>query len=1203
MRTGKAFPMIISWERKVMAILPFPVTLLILLILSGCSFKTKKQTSTPNPKELALLYLSQNHLNEAKAAFTEALQLQPNDLSNYINLTRLNLLQKNYSDGENLAKAGLKLQPADKDLMLFLAEIYDKQNDLTNAEMELHRILTYYPKSVKAYYALAEFDTSIFHAAAKKIYLLKVVSLVPANIVPRIHLALLLAREKKTDSSLFYLQSVKKIAPAFFPAEKFYYQKAVSQLDGNKPVLALPYIIQFKKLMEITPEYALGNNAIAIPEIPDGYFHFDTNIRNLLLDTSQVVLNENGTEVINQMHFTDATAATGLSVAGTSHAVHAVMAVTDYDADGNMYVYSSYTLPGNSSPHCHLLINKTGYFSACNVIGGIDHKGQDLYATFADYDNDGYEDLFIATTLGIIVFKNQGNGTFVRITENIGLGKTSHARKILFADFDQDGDLDMFVAQKNGNKYFRNNGDGTFTENAAAMGLTGGMRGTLDMDFGDWDEEGDLDIVGLKANGSVELFHNNRHANFTDIADSVGLGDSEYIGTTIAFGDYNNDGRLDILIAGGPAGNCFLLRNTGNHGFVLDTVASRQLSNSLKGIKVYDVAFFDFDNDGYQDILVAGVNNNASQSGVKLFHNEGDKGFKDVSSMLPATVMQAYHIDVADFNYDGDEDIYLSGPSGIQLIRNDGGNLNNYVQVQLVGLTYGNSNNNKLGIGAQIELKAGNLYQLKTVKGALTEFGVGGRTKIDAIRIIWPNGVPQTVVDPTRKQRILEQEQLKGSCPFLFAWNGKKYVFLKDMMWRSALGMPIDIHGTDTTYAYPNASKEYLLIPGNNIKPQNGRYTLKITEELWEAVYLDKVALLAEDHPESVNVYADERFQAPPYPGGKLYLVSHPELPISAVDGRGNNELPKISKYDFKFVSNFHLGKIQGLSKEHDLILNLGKEAHGNYLYLFLRGWIFPADASINTELTQTKKFQLRPPSLQVINKNGKWQTVIKDIGYPMGRDKMVIVNLSGKFLTPKDRRVRIRTNMQIYWDHIFYSAGRVKAPVNQYKLKMIGARLNFRGYSISYRKGGPYGPIWFDYYHVTKGEKWRDLTGFYTRYGDIWPLLQKADDKYVIASPGDQITINFDATHLPPLRKGWVRDFLVYSEGWVKDGDLNTAYGQTVTPLPFHHMPSYPYGSKFSYPSDKVNKEYQLKYNTRKVTTSAFRNALRRGTLENQSP
>lgn len=1174
---------------------------MLIFVFIGCGIKNNKNTESSNqdPKQLALNYLSKNQLDEATAALQKAIQVNPNDLSSYLLLCRLYILQKDYKTAEKQAMAGLKIKPDNEELGLILAESYEKENNLQGALQELKKILSKDPKSVKAYYKLAVLDTS---TASKKTYLLKVLSLDAANIVPRLQLAEILAGEQKTDSALFYLQSVKAIAPDFSEAAKQSYQKAATLLQDNQPLQAVSYLRQFNDLMKLTSEYVSGKDKVAVSPIYAGHFQFDTNIRNLLLDTGHASNNAtNQKSILDQIKFPDASINTGLSSGNISDAKNAVLAVSDYDVEGNMFVYASYQVLGSPAVY-DLFINNSGTFTKVKVNGEIDHKGQDTYATFADYNNDGYPDLLVGTTDGILVYNNNGDGTFTKIKDNIGLHYTGHINKILFADFDQDGDLDMYVAGTGGNKFFRNNGDGTFTENGAAMGLDN-KSGSIDMDYGDWDSDGDLDIITLDGNGKIHLLNNNRHSNFTDISSLVGFHNLNYSGTALAFGDYNNDGKLDIFIAGGQDGKCLLLKNNEGKNFVIDEKASEQISKSLKGIKVYDVAFLDFDNDGHQDILVAGVNSDPSKSGIKLFHNDGAKGFSDVSDLLPQEALQAYHISIADFNYDGDEDIFLAGSTGIHLLRNDGGNLNNYVQIHLTGLSYGNSRNNRLGIGGQIELKAGDLYQLKTVKGPLTEFGVGQRRKIDAVRIIWPNGVPETVLDPTRKEKILEQELLKGSCPYLYTWDGKKYEFLMDMLWRSALGMPLAIKGTDTTFAYSGPSKGYLLIPGEKLKPKDGFYSIKITEELWEAIFFDKIQLFAVDHPDSVQVFADEKLLPPPYPGRKIYKVTHPYLPVTATDGRGNNLMPEIRAYDFNYVCNFPIGKFQGLAKEHDLILDLGNKAdNDSNLHLFLRGWVLPTDASINTELTQTDKYKLSPPSLQVINKEGKWQTVIKDIRYPLGRDKMVIVNLSHRFLTAHDRRVRIVTNMQIYWDHIFFSNEKVNAPFNIYDLKMMKADLDYHGYSATYRKGGPFGPYWPDYYKVTKGQKWRDLTGYYTRYGNVLPLLQKADDEYVICNSGDEISIDFDAKNLPALPTGWTRDFLIYSEGWVKDGDLNTVYGQTVDPLPFHNMPSYPYGKNVHYPNDKAHREYMEKYNTRKVTTYDFRNAIRLGTFENTS-
>jgi hypothetical protein len=161
--------------------------------------------------------------------------------------------------------------------------------------------------------------------------------------------------------------------------------------------------------------------------------------------------------------------------------------------------------------------------------------------------------------------------------------------------------------------------------------------------------------------------------------------------------------------------------------------------------------------------------------------------------------------------------------------------------------------------------------------------------------------------------------------------------------------------------------------------------------------------------------------------------------------------------------------------------------------------------------------------------------------------------------------------------------------------MKPVSADIHYRGFSASYRKGGRYGPHWFDYAKTDKNRKWRDLTGNYTRYGDVLELLKDADNKYIISNAGDETSVRFDAATLPELKKGWKRDFLVHSVGWVKDGDLNTATGNTVFPLPFHGMKSYPPSAADTYPDNPDLQKYNRQYNTRVVTQDAFRNELKK--------
>jgi hypothetical protein len=156
-------------------------------------------------------------------------------------------------------------------------------------------------------------------------------------------------------------------------------------------------------------------------------------------------------------------------------------------------------------------------------------------------------------------------------------------------------------------------------------------------------------------------------------------------------------------------------------------------------------------------------------------------------------------------------------------------------------------------------------------------------------------------------------------------------------------------------------------------------------------------------------------------------------------------------------------------------------------------------------------------------------------------------------------------------------------------------ADLHFRGFSREYRKGGRYGPHWFEYEEVSTEPRWLPLEGTFTRFGDVQPLLLEPDDRYVVMGPGDEATIAFDARQLPSLPPGWRlpslppgwrRDFLLYSVGWVKDADLNTATGNTVYPLPFHDMSRYPYGPDEAYPDDEVHRSFLSDYNTRRLRT-----------------
>ena len=654
---------------------------------------------------------------------------------------------------------------------------------------------------------------------------------------------------------------------------------------------------------------------------------------------------------------------------------------------------------------------------------------------------------------------------------------------------------------------------------------------------------------------------------------------------TAAVADYNNDGFLDLFVVS-TNGEASLWLNKGDGTFSRD---ARSSVLSSQRFTTGSATFVDYDNDGWLDLAVAAsAAPHGNEPGLYLFRNDGSGKFVDRSSVIPTAVRAAgaSAIAVSDADDDGDEDLWLIDGSGApRLLRNDSGNNHLALNVELKGLRNGSGKNNAFGIGARVELRAGDIYQTRVATGRVTHFGLGPHLKADVLRVEWPNGVPQTLYFPGTDENVVEREMLKGSCALAYTWDGKRFRFVTDAMWRSALGMPLGLMagGTTSAFAPAGASQEYLRIPGDALQPRDGRYVLQLTEELWETAYADEVKLITVDHADSTEVFVDERFVPPGPVKLRLFQVGRRELPLSAADDRGNDVLPALRESDDVYVSNFTPTRYQGVVEPHDLIMDLGPTAGAAHTYLFLRGWIYPTDASINVALAQQSAIKLVPPSLDVRDASGKWRMAIANIGFPSGKDKTMVIDLAGKFPTA-DHHVRIRTSMQIYWDQAFIARDLADSKTTVTTLQPLSADLHFRGFSQMYRKGGRYGPYWFAYDRVTKESPWRPITGAFTRFGDVLPLLEHPEDMYVVMGPGDEATIQFDASSARSLPPGWRRDFLLYTDGWIKDSDLNTAFGTTVGPLPFHGVKSYPFAAGEAYPTDVHHQQYLEEYDTRVV-------------------
>ena len=1129
-------------------------------------------------RALGLAYLEENKLEEAAVQFKILIEMAPEEPIGYTNLGIVYLRMGNYQDAETQLLKAKELAPDDPDIRLNLSKVYEMTSENEKSVEELKESIAISPDHIQSLYSLAQTYSGSSDKNSMKEwerYLNKIVKASPTNIVSKLYLTELLLKKENPNGALKQLEEIAQIFPDFPVEAKEYYDLTLEQLHGNNVKESLTSFLVFHNFLKLTSGYQQG-----IKELKG---NSGINVGHPVLTFSKSTASAMNTDgsILESLRFKDVTASAFLETT-SQDPKYANVAVGDIDSDGDTDVFYS-----SHGTH-YLFKNEFGSYE--NIINATDIiiDGKVQFSTLADFDNDGHLDILVLKEKGLQLFKNVSEGKFKDVSRTaIAAHNEISAITGLYLDYDHDGDLDLFLGGKS-DLVYRNNGNGTFKDVTTDMAFGENSAISRDADLGDFDDDGDLDLLVTREDGKNILYSNLRRGRFSDVTAEAGISALSSSGAS-AVGDYNNDGFLDILIAPLDGSDPKLFKNRNNGSFAEDK-GSAKAFGALRLKQINDVTFLDFDNDGHLDVLIVGEPITSGQRGMYLMHNNGRGYFTNKSDVLAKGLVVAKEVALGDYNSDGDLDLYLVALDGtLRLLRNDGGDGNHFLQMKLVGLKAGSAKNNHFGIGAKIEVRAGDLYQMQVVTSPDIHFGMGDRTKADVVRILWTNGVPQNIFSPGSDVDLIEAQELKGSCPFLYTWNGTEYAFVKDMMWRSALGMPLGIMGGKETLAFANASQEYLKIPGEMLHEKDGAYTIQITEELWETIYCDEIKLLAVDHPQESDIYVDEKFSAPPYPALKVYTVKNHRTPIAAWDGKGNDLLGLIRKKDHQYISNFQREKYQGITEMKELILDLGDVQDTENLHLFMNGWIFPTDASINTALSQSKTLTIEQPSLAVINAQGEWKEVIPNIGFPSGKNKTVIIDLSDTFLS-EARKVKIRTNMEIYWDYIFYSQDGDTEDVIITKNNPVQADYHYRGFSNQFRKGGRYGPHWVDYYEVSTGQKWRDLTGTYTRYGDVTELLQEADDMYIIANAGDETTISFDVDKFPKLKDGWKRDFLIYSVGWVKDGDLNTVTGQTVTPLPFHAMSTYPYGNNEHYPTSKQHLEYQKKYNTRKVGTSSFR-------------
>jgi hypothetical protein len=351
------------------------------------------------------------------------------------------------------------------------------------------------------------------------------------------------------------------------------------------------------------------------------------------------------------------------------------------------------------------------------------------------------------------------------------------------------------------------------------------------------------------------------------------------------------------------------------------------------------------------------------------------------------------------------------------------------------------------------------------------------------------------------------------------------------------------------------------------------------------------------DHPEDIDVFVDERF-AMSAPALTTHAMGKPHPVAQAWDESGRDVTDAVNRQDGRYLATFALGEFQGIAADHFVEFELGREIPDDArLWLVASGWIYPTDSSINVAIGQGQRVQPRGLSLEAQDRSGRWIMVSPDLGFPAGKNKTILIDLQQVAAAgvTHAHRLRLRTNLEVYWDRLAVADGVERAPLRTSRLQPERADLRYRGFSQTdySNRRQPEIPVYEKIANVTA--RWRDLVGYYTRFGDVRELVDAVDDRYVIMNAGDELKMSFRAP--PPPARGWRRDFVLVGDGWEKDGDYNTTFSKTVQPLPRHDRPdyeSYPAGELEDDPVYRRHPRDWETYHTRFVAPGGFLSGLR---------
>ncbi|HJT78796.1 MAG TPA: FG-GAP-like repeat-containing protein, partial [Gemmataceae bacterium] len=812
----------------------------------------------------------------------------------------------------------------------------------------------------------------------------------------------------------------------------------------------------------------------------------------------------------------------------------ATLVVVDYNRDGKPDLFLLGAVVEKGRVRDLLLRNDGGgHFTDVTAEAGLGGPRPSLGCCVADFDNDGYPDLLITGVGEQHLFRNNRKGGFEDVTARAGFDKLrSVCLGAAFVDLDQDGDLDLVVAQyadtperalaalegqavtgAPGLAVYLNVGEAPATNKGedpppltvafrradGPPGLLGGAAAAVNVACTDLDLDQDLDLLVLADGQRPAMVLNDRllHFHRADLPEAA-IPAGRWNGALVL--DAFRHQRSDLVLIGPGRRPALLVHQLNRDQADTSKWFEVQDADSPPLLQAYAV---DLDFDGWTDLV--GL---SEQGKPVLLHNDGRRlaavpeGLGSDHDWPPDLVAVA----VADANCDGLPDLLVwSEKDGLQLHVNKG-NGNHGLKLEITGHRRvapagGTDRCNADAFGARVLAQAGTLWtgaEYTTLSAGLGQshqplfLGLGRNTQADVLRVFWPDITWQAEfeADAGPGCDVVHVNQLNRkavSCPVLFAWDGRRFGFVTDFLGAGSVGECEPGGGHR-----PPRPEESVKIEAEQLVPRDGQFVLKIAEPMDEVTYLDRLRLVVLDHPADVRVYPDERFPGDGPPPTQDLLAFRQEIfPVRARDHNGRDVTATLRRWDRDTVSDFGRRSWIGFAEDHGVELDFGDRlaqfGPHDRLILCLAGWTdYPYPESIWA--AQQAGVELQPPVLERRGPDGRWRRVC-EASFPAGLPRMMTLDVTGK-LTGPSCVVRLRTNMQVFWDQAFVAplletvgpgkGGTVRATALEVDRASLAARGCMQEFSPDGRQ-----PTLYDYDRIDAVPVSR-LAGRLTRLGDV---------------------------------------------------------------------------------------------------------------------